>query len=59
LHFEQSFEGILFYNLSFIIVYWCAITLFLTHRKQAEAGSAEEQPARNISGYLKHTIISI
>jgi len=43
---------IYFYNLFFIAVYWLSITLLLTCREEAEAGSAEGQPARNISGYL-------
>ncbi len=33
-------------------LYWLLITLLLKHRKEAEAGSAEEQPARNTFGYL-------
>lgn len=28
------------------------IVLLLTYRQEAEAGSAEVQPARNIAGYL-------
>jgi len=43
---------IYFENLFVISVYWLAIVLLLSHQKEAEAGSAEEQPARNISGYL-------
>ena len=39
-------------SLFVISAYWVTITLLLKHRKEAEAGSAEEQPARNISGYL-------
>lgn len=33
-------------------LYWLLITLLLKHRKEAEAGAAEEQPARNTFGYL-------
>ncbi len=39
-------------NWCVIRVDWLSIKLLLKHRKEAEAGSAEEQPARNISGYL-------
>ena len=41
-----------FKNMFTISLYLCLIALVLKHRKEAEAGSAEEQPARNISGYL-------
>jgi hypothetical protein len=50
--FDQFSWQIYFKNLFVINVYWLPIVLLLRHQEEAEAGSAEEQPVRNISGYL-------
>lgn len=56
--FEQFMLQIYLKNLFVISVYWLSIVLLLCHQKEAEAGSAEEQPARNIAGYLSINNIS-
>lgn len=41
------------FNILFVCCTYCfPITLVLKNQKEAEPGSAEEQPARNIFGYL-------
>lgn len=46
------YQQIFFKNLFILSAYWLSIPLLLKHRKEAEAGAAEEHPARNIFGYL-------
>jgi len=50
--FEQFLLQIYFKSLFVFSAYWLAIVLLLRHQEEAEAGSAEVQPVRNISGYL-------
>ena len=49
---NNFYQHIYLKNMFDISVYWLSNTLLLKHRKEAEPGSAEVQPARNISGYL-------
>jgi hypothetical protein len=52
--FLAIFAPNLFLNFFIIPSNWLSIALILKHREEAEAGAAEEQPARNISDYPEH-----
>lgn len=51
-HFRQFFKKIYLKNLFVCCTYCFPITLVLKNQKEAESGSAEVQPVRNIFGYL-------